>query len=91
MNQGKVTLGHISDLVSRLVDGWSIMNHATTDIHTMSSLAAIFATSLGPHAAGYTLQEVMAAFMEGVEHGTHCLAHWSSSRSGTRRSRFRKA
>ncbi|KAF3004210.1 hypothetical protein E8E13_006886 [Curvularia kusanoi] len=91
MGQSGVKAEHLSDLVARLIDGWSITKADFLDRHTMSSLSATFATALGPHADGYTLQEVMASFMQGVDDGTRCMTHWSRSRSGTRRQRFRNA
>lgn len=91
MGKSNVTLDHIADLVSRLIDGWSITKSDFIDIQTMSTLAATFATTLGSHASGYTLQDVMGAFMEGVDHGTVCMDYWSKSRSGSSRQRFREA
>lgn len=91
MGRSGVKAEHLSDLVARLIDGWSITKADFLDRHTMSSLSATFATALGPHAGGYTLQEVMAAFLQGVDDGTRCMTHWSRSGSGTRRQRFRNA
>lgn len=91
MGKSNVTLDHIADLVSRLIDGWSITKSDFIDIQTMSSLAATFATTFGNHAGGFTLQAVMGAFMEGVNHGTVCMEYWSKGRSGSRRQRFREA
>jgi hypothetical protein len=91
LNQENVTLEHLQDFVARLMNGWTITKPEMIDMHTMSSLATTFATSLGPHTRGYTLQQVMGAFIEGVDQGTRCIAHWSRSRSGSRRSRFRSA
>lgn len=84
-----ITLDHLQDFIARLIDGWTIIKPDTMDIHTMSSLAATFATALGSHNAGYTLQDIMGAFVRGVEDGERCIAHWSKSRSGSRRRRFR--
>lgn len=86
-----VTLEHLHDFVARVVDGWTIEKADSMDTHTMSSLAAAFATALGPHTAGFTLQDVMGAFIGGIDDGTRCIAHWSRSRSGSRRQRFRAA
>jgi hypothetical protein len=91
LNVNDVTLEHIQDFVARMMDGWTITKPDTIDIHTTSSLAATFATALGRHAGGCTHQEVMGAFIEGVDQGTRCIAHWSRSRSGSRRQRFRNA
>ncbi|KAF1933924.1 uncharacterized protein M421DRAFT_105 [Didymella exigua CBS 183.55] len=91
LNLGNFTLEHLQDFVARILDGWTISKPDNMDIHTMSSLAATFATALGPHAGGFNLQAVMAAFQEGVDQGTRCIAHWSRSRTGSRRKRFRSA
>ena len=91
MDQDNVTLEHLQDFVARIMDGWMITKPEMMDMHTMSSLATTFATSLVPHAGDYTLQQVMGAFIEGVDHGTRCIAHWSRSRSGSRCQRFRDA
>ncbi|KAF3046256.1 hypothetical protein E8E11_008418 [Didymella keratinophila] len=91
MDQHNVTLDHLQDFVARLVDGWTITKPEMIDVHTMSSLASTFATALSPHSGGYGLQQVMGAFIEGVDQGTRCIAHWSRSRSGSRRQRFRDA
>ena len=91
VNQSSVTLVHMQDFVARIMDGWSITKGQYVDMHTMSSLAAVFAIALGPHEGRYSRQEIMAAFIEGVENGTRCIAHWSRSHSGGRRQRFREA
>lgn len=91
LNGSSITLEHLQDFVARLMDGWTITKPEAIDMHTMSSFAATFATAMGSHAGGYTLQQVMGAFIEGVDHGTHCIAHWSKSGSGSRRQRFRDA
>lgn len=90
LNQDNVALGHIQDFVARTLDGWTVTK-PDVDVHTMSTLAATFATALGPHAGGFNLQDVMATFLEGIDQGTRCIAYWSRSRSGSRRQRFRDA
>lgn len=84
-------LDHLADFIARLVDGWGITEPQAINIHVRSSLAATFATAFGPHARGSNLQEVMVAFLEGVDQGTRCIADWSRSDSGSRRQRFRDA
>lgn len=91
MSQQNISLKHLEDFIARVMDGWTIQKPFAVDMHTTSSLAFTFATEFGSHADGYTVQDVMGAFMDGVEQGTRCIAHWSRSRSGTRRSRFREA
>ncbi|XPS94304.1 hypothetical protein M3J09_003625 [Ascochyta lentis] len=91
MAQSNMTLQHLQDLVARLLDGWTILKPEMMDMHTTSSLAATFATALGRHHANHTLQDIMGAFMDGVDDGTRCIEHWSRSRSGSRRQRFRTA
>lgn len=91
MNQDNITLEHLQDFVARLMDGWTVTKPDRIDMHTMSTLAATFAMSLRSPAGGYTLQEIMGAFIEGVDQGTQCIAHWSRSRSGSRRQRSRDA
>jgi hypothetical protein len=88
MCRSSANLEHLSDFVARLIDGWSITRADIIDVHTMSSLSVTFATALGPHANGYTLQDIMAAFIQGVNDGLRCSAYWS--RSSTRRQRFRE-
>jgi hypothetical protein len=89
MAEINVTLNHLQNFVSRIIDGWSIEKSEAIDMHTMSSLAATFAMSMGSHTAGYNIQDIMRAFISGVNEGTRCMAHWSKSRSGSRRQRFR--
>ncbi|KAF1366092.1 hypothetical protein EJ07DRAFT_82101, partial [Lizonia empirigonia] len=89
MAQSNVSLQHLQDFVARVMDGWTILKADTIDLHTLSSLACTFATALGSHHAGYTVQGVMGAFIDGVDDGTRRIAHWSKSRSGSRRQRFR--
>ncbi|KAH6620467.1 hypothetical protein C7974DRAFT_234773 [Boeremia exigua] len=91
MAKDNMNLHHLEDFIARLLDGWTIERPAAIDMHTMSSLAAVFATTLGTHAGGYTLQDVMGGFIGGVDQGARCIAHWSHSRSGGRRKRFREA
>lgn len=91
MGQDNMTLEHLQDFVARLMDGWTITEPEKIDLHAMGSLATAFATAMGPHSSGYTLQQVMGTFIEGVEQGSRCIAHWSRSRSGGRRQRFRDA
>ncbi|UPX13729.1 uncharacterized protein EKO05_0004228 [Ascochyta rabiei] len=91
MGQSNMTLRHLQDFVARILDGWTILRPDVIDMHTMSSLSATFATTLGSHDAGHTLQDVMGAFIRGVDDGVRCIAHWSRSRSGSRRQRFRAA
>ncbi len=85
----RMTLEHLENFIARMFDGWSIEKSESLDIHTLSSLATTFAVSMGPHAGGHTLQAVMGAFLRGVDEGTKCAAHWSRSRSSSRRQRFR--
>ena len=89
MAQSNIGLGHLQNFIARLTDGWTIIKADAIDVHTMSSFAVAFATAMGPHATGYNLQDVMGAFIEGVENGTCCIAHWSRSRSSSRHQRFR--
>ncbi|KAJ4326366.1 hypothetical protein N0V94_000041 [Neodidymelliopsis sp. IMI 364377] len=89
MTKPTITLPHVQDFIARLIDGWTIRKSPNTDIHTMSSIAATFSIAMGTHQAGYTVQDVMGAFVNGVDDGTRCIAHWSRSGSGSRRKRFR--
>jgi hypothetical protein len=91
MTKPAITLSHLQDFIARLVDGWTIQKSHTLDVHTMNSLGATFASAMGTHAAGYTLQDVVGAFVNGVDDGGKCIAHWSRSGSGSRRKRFRAA
>lgn len=91
MTQVNVTLDHLRDFVARMMDGWTIVKGDRLDMHTFSSIAFTFATSLGAHAAGYNVQDIMGAFLDGVDEGTRCIARWSRSGSGSRRQRFRTA
>lgn len=91
MTKPTITLPHVQDFIARLTDGWTIQKSPNTDINTMSSIAAAFAIAMGSHAAGCTFQDVMGAFVNGVDDGGKCIAHWSRSGSGSRRKRFRAA
>lgn len=91
MAQSNVSLQHLREFVARVMDGWTILKADSIDVHTLSSLASTFATVLGSHHAGYTVQDVMGAFIDGVDDGTRCIEYWSKSRSGSRRQRFRAA
>lgn len=88
--QVNATLEHMTDFVARIIDGWSVQEIDHVGMHTMDFLAATFATSLGKHAGGHTIHDMKTAFIKGVNHGSFCIAHWSRSRSGTRRQRFRE-
>ena len=95
---------HISEFVARIVDGFAVEKHPATDIQSMSSIAAgelyqvlggsqanirvAFAVSFGTHPL-YTHQQVMGAFLDGVEEGIASVLHWSrsKSRSGGKRRR----
>ncbi|KAH9863259.1 hypothetical protein IAQ61_009536 [Plenodomus lingam] len=79
---------HISAFVARLVDGWAIEKNAATDVHSLSSMAAAFASHFGRH-SGCSRQELMGAFQDGIDEGTRCAARWSRSTSGRRKSRRR--
>lgn len=56
---------HIAEVVQVLVDGWSIS--IPNDIHTLSSTAQSFATSLSTETL--LLQDVMQAFLTGCDRG----------------------
>ena len=88
LGQAKITAMHITEFVARVVDGFSIHKHSATDIHSMSSIAQAFATAFGPHPL-HSHQEIMAAFLDGVEDGRVSSARWSKSRSGRKYARRR--
>ncbi|KAJ4373989.1 hypothetical protein N0V83_002728 [Neocucurbitaria cava] len=90
MNAPKAALKHITELVARFIDGFYIQV-SPCDIHTMSSLAGVFARALGTHPV-YSHQQVMGAFMEGVSEGEKSAKRWSrsSSSSGGKRAKRRK-
>ncbi|KAH9868581.1 hypothetical protein J1614_007653, partial [Plenodomus biglobosus] len=75
---------HISAFVARMVDGCYIEKNEATDMHSMSSMAGAFATNFGLH-KGCSHQQIMAAFLDGVECGIERAAYWSRSGSGSRR------
>lgn len=75
---------HISAFVARMVDGCYIEKNEATDMHSMSSMAGAFTTNFGLH-EGCSHQQIMAAFLDGVECGIERAAYWSRSGSGSRR------
>ena len=84
----KLSKPHVIEFVARIVDGFSVQRMLAADIQTMSALASCFALGLGSHRT-YTHQEIMGAFLEGIDEGTKCAAHWSRSSSGRKRTKRR--
>ena len=89
MNGPKVRLSHIVEFVARFVDGFYIQEPSAVGIHTMSSLAHVFAEALGTHPE-YNHQQIMGAFMEGIEEGIKCAQRWSRSSSGSKHAKRRQ-
>jgi hypothetical protein len=78
MDQNNVSLIHIQDIVSRIVDGWQVGEGHPRDIHTMSSIASSFAFSLGSRT--HRIQDVIAAFLEGTQQGMDTIAYFARRR-----------
>jgi hypothetical protein len=85
MHGDNVTLEHIQIFISRLVDGWQIQEKEVNDIHTRSSIAMTFAMSLSSQE--HRIQDVMTAFMNGMQQGTDVMAYYARRRSNSRRTR----
>jgi hypothetical protein len=84
----KLSRPHVVEFVARMVDGFSVQQTPAADMQTMSTLASGFALGMGSHHT-YTHQEIMGAFLEGVDEGTKCAARWSRSSSGRKRTKRR--
>jgi hypothetical protein len=70
-----VEVHHIREFVGRLVDGWQIRGDSSYGIHTVNSHAYAFAATLG-HRAQY-LQDIMKAFVDGMQQGTANIAYYA--------------
>lgn len=75
---------HLTDFIARLVDGFYVEQNASTDIHTMSTIASHFALAFGSHPL-YTHQQLMSAFLDGIDQGLRYTERWSSSGSGQKK------
>ncbi|KAF2856879.1 hypothetical protein T440DRAFT_524729 [Plenodomus tracheiphilus IPT5] len=80
----RASLQHISAFIARIVDGWAIEKNDATDLHSLSSMAAAFATNFGSH-SGCSRQDLMGAFLDGIDDGIKSAARWSRSGSGRRK------
>ncbi|CAO2657533.1 Nn.00g036590.m01.CDS01 [Neocucurbitaria sp. VM-36] len=89
MNGPKVKLNHIVELIDRLVDGFYIQEASSLDIQTMSTLADVFARALGTHPT-YNHQQIMCAFIDGIDEGIKSAQRWSRSRSSGKHAKRRK-
>lgn len=70
---------HITAMVARLVDGWGIQKNEAAPVQGMLSAASEFTVNFGGH-RGLSRQEIMTAFIDGIEEGTRCVASWSARR-----------
>jgi hypothetical protein len=77
LNKTTVNVAHIEEFCMVVCDGWSIKDAPLHDIHAMSSLARQFAAALN---CQHGIQEVMAAFMGGVQKGAKNIEHFSGGR-----------
>jgi hypothetical protein len=88
MHCNNVTLEHIQTFISRLVDGWQIQENDVNDIHT-SSVTTTFAMSLSSQI--HRIQDVMTAFMNGMQQGTDIIAYYARRRPNFQRTRTNEA
>jgi hypothetical protein len=82
LNGGNVSVEHIQEFIARLVDGWQVSKHPLNNIHTNSSIATTFAISLNSQI--HRVQDVMVAFLNGIQQGTNTIAYYSRRRPGPR-------
>ena len=61
------------------VDGWSLNCQLAEGLHTRSTIATAFA--IGLESQSCNLEEVAAAFHEGVARGTYNLGYYSGRRT----------
>lgn len=80
-----VTYLHIDEFVTSLVDGWNIQGCPINDIHTASHLGMHFALAMECPRSSLNIQQIMGAFIDGIEHGTRNLDYFA-----TRRPRFER-
>ncbi|KAH7127027.1 hypothetical protein B0J11DRAFT_579445 [Dendryphion nanum] len=83
---GDSTLSHIKEFVKVIIDGWSISAQAI-NYNMMNVLAMKFTIAMGPRKSTYDIQEIMKAFIEGIEIGTRNIEIFSGS--GHRRYKHR--
>lgn len=78
---------HVTEFLARLVDGFYIQHSPTTNMDVTSAIASEFATHLcHTHIAH---EDIVKVFLDGINEGTKCAAHWSRS-SSTHRGNTRK-
>lgn len=75
---GSASLVQIQAFVTAMVDGWYI-SAPVDDEEEMRVLALVFATAVDPR-EGYTVLEVMEAFVRGVMVGRENVAVWMGGR-----------
>lgn len=77
-------LQHVTDLIARLVDGWSITVISPQETDTAArEFAAHFNTYVHPR------EDLARAFLQGVENGTKTIKDFENRHSTTRRRRKR--
>ncbi|RAR10903.1 hypothetical protein DDE82_000874 [Stemphylium lycopersici] len=78
MNREGVGLLHVTGLVACLVDSFQLLRSPVVDGRASSSIAHAFAMTL--RSRSYTTQDVMKAFLEGVQQGSDTVAFYSRKR-----------
>ncbi|KAH7078851.1 hypothetical protein BKA63DRAFT_601110 [Paraphoma chrysanthemicola] len=78
LNDVHVELSHVRDFISCMVDSWYIGHDLGTDPRTKGALASAFATAL--HSRGHRNEDIMNAFIDGVEQGTRRIAFYARKR-----------
>jgi hypothetical protein len=85
MHSEGASLSHIQGLVASLVDSFQITAGPTNDFRTSSKIAKSFALSLKSQI--HFLQDVEAAFVEGIEQGLDTIAFFTRRRPAAPRRR----
>jgi hypothetical protein len=74
MDRGNVSVMHIRDFVSRIIDGWQV-----GESYNDSNIALTFTMSLASQI--YSTQDMITAFQSGVQQGRDTVAYYSRRRS----------
>jgi hypothetical protein len=77
INGDNVELQHIKEFVERMADGFQIRDNSPHNVRNRT-YAAAFATDLGH--PRHRVQDVIDAFLEGMEAGNDTIKHFASRR-----------
>ncbi|KAF2788135.1 hypothetical protein K505DRAFT_315451 [Melanomma pulvis-pyrius CBS 109.77] len=73
-----VTYLHIDEFVTSLIDGWTIQGCPVNDIHTASHLGMHFALAMECSRSPLNIQQIMGAFIDGIEHGARNINYFAA-------------